>query len=484
MPKEKVPLRYEVDKKEKFINLEYTKNYNSNVKSLARSALRIIDDIEVEYKKPFYDIDKHIIINALKNIKSDTAVPTYFTYLNRYANFIGADEKYFSNIIKPKEIEEYVKERNSINKLCGNFNELNNVLKEINKFEREKAVVCLLYEGLTSDDIMELKIEDISEDIIYSKDRIFYGINNITKKYINESLNSDIEKFGSNHYDKQFFFKRDNTAKRNGKFTEERKSARIKATVEIFKGYLKENNIAFCENPTEISDSGFFNYLNCLDLNNLNEDEFRNIYDVFYGASNTRKKKSKREILDDLNLFNECNHNVNKRLNYKKRIVFKEFDKKLRDTVKNEYGRNLIKRGELGEYLVLMLLCDKYGKNTVKKKEDTAGYDFHLKTTEIEKFIEVKTLQSVTSSFFISINEIETAAHLGQNYYLVLAIIEPQKEYLQQIIVIRNPAEKLRLTDNNIIRLEEFDMKNFTIKTRSYEIKITNIDKIDYVSEI
>lgn len=458
----------------------------------AKFALRIIDEVEFLYGKPFYQIDKELIISALNNIKSSTSVGKCFTILNKYAQYTNKSlgKNYFTSIAKPSEIKEYVTLYSNVNKLCT-LDSLTTAFSSLDHFEREKAVACLLFEGLTNEDILNLQTQDLvklNEGVIILKDRTFHGLYEITKGYVQKSLEIGSKMFDIHYPDNKYLFKRKKIEKING-IVPERKNQMIGDAIKILYTELKNLGIGFCKNSTELTNSGFFNYLNLLGTNNIDEIGIMDSHMIFVNENKDMpyhfKKQKGKEKVRELKLFNEY-YNISNSNSYVKRIYINTADDgdELECRVKNNLGRRLIERGELGEKLVLQELRRIYKEHIIKKMRDIKGFDFHLITDKFQKCIEVKTVYSPTGTFYITANEIKIATELAKDYYLVLAVVKHKEIKLDQIIVIRNPINQLGLNKFNIEYEGNYMPEIYTIEPASYKIKLIDLAKVEYDNEL
>ena len=129
--------------------------------------------------------------------------------------------------------------------------------------------------------------------------------------------------------------------------------------------------------------------------------------------------------------------------------------KKLISIIELEHSLAIKKElGEIGEQKALEYELSLLEKLNISKTpkiisdvDVSAGYDLvsFLGTNSIsyDKFIEVKSCQDKTCTFYLSQNELKTAKDKGSSYYLYLYIRETD-----EIIIINNPYEKIILSEN------------------------------------
>lgn len=95
--------------------------------------------------------------------------------------------------------------------------------------------------------------------------------------------------------------------------------------------------------------------------------------------------------------------------------------------------------GNIGEKIIKNFLELKY-QAVVEKKTDYAGYDFGV-TIGTHKFaVEVKTTEHYMNKFYISYNELKTAAKLRENYYIYRLHIAGKRKSL---FIIKDPITLL-----------------------------------------
>jgi hypothetical protein len=140
-------------------------------------------------------------------------------------------------------------------------------------------------------------------------------------------------------------------------------------------------------------------------------------------------------------------------------------------------------RGEIAENFILAEELKKFKKhpkvNEVKKISDTnvsAGYDIQsfqtLDSVEIDKFIEVKSFLGA-KNFYWSINEINVASKINNNYFLYIVDSSRVREKDYSHFEISNPYKYFGMKNF----LEQIPKHEFRIEPQSF---IFNLESIDF----
>lgn len=115
--------------------------------------------------------------------------------------------------------------------------------------------------------------------------------------------------------------------------------------------------------------------------------------------------------------------------------VYKSENEKINEHEVIDWLAEQNEMGNTGEKIIRNFLELKY-QAVVEKKPDYAGYDFGV-TIGTHKFaVEVKTTEHHINKFYISYNELKTAAELREDYYIYRLHISGNRKIL---FIIKDP---------------------------------------------
>ncbi|MFL0195995.1 protein NO VEIN domain-containing protein [Clostridium sp. WILCCON 0269] len=487
---------YDIDKKKLYEN----KLYIEGKKDICRYALLFLDKLESEDNTPFYNLSKNQLEDNFKKLNSSSVISPVFTRLNDYAEWYSKEylnasleSRYFSKLLNKNEIIKHVKLYSDIKKLCKDSFQFYDLLNNTNCNPLEKAIAVLLYIGLNQEDIINLRIDwlDLENGTIRLPNRIFQNISKSFISFINQSLIFDeqqIKKGKLNPLDKIYFLKRKRKLNSNP-----RNTGLITPYITKFRKCNENKAIQYCKNATDISLSGFYNYLMSLEYDDAKCIEPKNIVykkDIFEGKYTEDKLKNSistkaTNIKNQYIAFKKYNNITNNSVFDAAKITMYpkgNIVERNNHSIENKLSKQKIERTELGEKKVKEALVKKYGEDNVYKVKNSEGFDFQVTyNSQAIMDIEVKTICNLQDTFCMTINEIEKNRN-KENYYLFLVVLKEGAKEEECIKIIKNPFDKLGINVEELIGGDNnyFKYNNCIIKAQSFSIKISLIDKIRF----
>lgn len=157
--------------------------------------------------------------------------------------------------------------------------------------------------------------------------------------------------------------------------------------------------------------------------------------------------------------------------------VYKSENEKLNEHEVIDWLAEQNEMGNTGEKIIRNFLELKY-QAVVEKKPDYAGYDLGV-TIGTHKFaVEVKTTEHHINKFYISYNELKTAAELREDYYIYRLHISGNRKIL---FIIKDPITLLKIDQSLLGNIIVNDVISVRIDGLAITLNDTFIKKLPVI---
>ena len=451
-------------------------------------------DLEEGLQKDIYAFNEEEFAQALSRIKSSSTLEVVTSVLRQYLEYAFKQKK----IIEQPDLKAII-ENNGLHLKIKNMEmyqgyivgreELYHIVNNIIYNKRDAAIFVLLYEGLSNEEVQNLKINqvDFINRSISINSKVYKNIDKRTMQVVWDAIKETkyMDSNGKSAAKAPFTLLSDEggfVIKVGTRSYVNRTYQVITAPIRSMQKKIGKLTIT----ATRIRNSGMFDYIRTLENNygrSLAKEEYRLVLSK-YGYENDKEyilnnyiHKTQKYYNDFLNIFRpsdedmklfeqqhdkeeEIKENAKKFGKKTKKTNISKEKKRSQKADKNTWVDDNEKVGKKGETIVLKYLSETYGSSNVidmNDKDDFDGYDILLMTKTITERIEVKTTRNMSSPIHISTNQLKVANKYKTEFciYIVYNPYLKKDEELTEVAIKKSKIYKIE----NPIDFFEIDLK-------------------------